>query len=124
LKKQCSVCHVEFTCGVNPAEQKTQSCWCNALPEIMPAEFTQDCRCKSCLTQAIVDRIDVAIKQNSHRQMLDLAGQYRDHGELIEDIDFVIEKGNYVFSKWYHLKRGMCCGNGCRNCPYSEAREV
>jgi hypothetical protein len=33
--------------------------------------------------------------------------------------DFYIEDGKYVFTKHYHLKRGSCCGNGCKNCPYS-----
>jgi len=23
-----------------------------------------------------------------------------------------------VFTAAYHLKRGYCCGNGCRHCPY------
>lgn len=26
--------------------------------------------------------------------------------------------GLMVFSRAYHLKRGYCCGNGCRHCPY------
>ncbi|MEO8516965.1 MAG: DUF5522 domain-containing protein [Flavobacterium sp.] len=37
---------------------------------------------------------------------------------LIEGIDYYIENGNYVFKSWYHLKRGHCCKNGCRHCPY------
>ena len=24
----------------------------------------------------------------------------------------------YVFTKWYHIKRGECCGKDCQNCPY------
>jgi hypothetical protein len=23
-----------------------------------------------------------------------------------------------VFTAAYHLRRGYCCGNGCRHCPY------
>ncbi|MFC2188745.1 DUF5522 domain-containing protein [Peijinzhouia sedimentorum] len=26
--------------------------------------------------------------------------------------------GAMVFTKTYHLKRGYCCKNGCRHCPY------
>ncbi|MEM6698445.1 MAG: DUF5522 domain-containing protein [Bacteroidota bacterium] len=29
-----------------------------------------------------------------------------------------MEKGRWVFTAAYHLKRGYCCGNGCRHCPY------
>ncbi|WP_092900923.1 DUF5522 domain-containing protein [Algoriphagus aquimarinus] len=28
------------------------------------------------------------------------------------------EQGLMVFTKKYHLKRGYCCGSGCKNCPY------
>ncbi|MFC5627020.1 DUF5522 domain-containing protein [Algoriphagus winogradskyi] len=28
------------------------------------------------------------------------------------------EQGLMVFTKSYHLKRGYCCGNGCKHCPY------
>ncbi|MBU2914576.1 DUF5522 domain-containing protein [Reichenbachiella agariperforans] len=26
--------------------------------------------------------------------------------------------GLMVFTKEYHLKRGYCCKNGCKHCPY------
>jgi hypothetical protein len=26
-----------------------------------------------------------------------------------------------VFTAQHHLKRGYCCGNGCRHCPYPKA---
>ncbi|MGV3502280.1 MAG: DUF5522 domain-containing protein [Adhaeribacter sp.] len=28
------------------------------------------------------------------------------------------EQGLLVFTVQYHLKRGYCCKNGCRHCPY------
>ncbi|MEL4455934.1 DUF5522 domain-containing protein [Lutimonas vermicola] len=28
------------------------------------------------------------------------------------------EEGFKVFTKIYHLKRGYCCKNNCRHCPY------
>jgi hypothetical protein len=27
-------------------------------------------------------------------------------------------EGYVVWTEAYHLKRGYCCGNGCRHCPY------
>ena len=33
--------------------------------------------------------------------------------------DFYIENGLYVFTAAHHLRRGWCCGRGCRHCPYS-----
>jgi hypothetical protein len=35
-----------------------------------------------------------------------------------EDKLFYIENGFIVFTAVYHLKRGYCCKNGCRHCPY------
>jgi hypothetical protein len=37
----------------------------------------------------------------------------------VEDIDYYInDKGNFVFTAWHHLRRGCCCENGCKHCPY------
>lgn len=32
--------------------------------------------------------------------------------------DYTIENGLLVYTAAYHLKRGTCCGSGCRHCPY------
>lgn len=37
---------------------------------------------------------------------------------LDEGEDFYWEGGFMVFTRAYHLKRGSCCGTGCRHCPY------
>ena len=36
---------------------------------------------------------------------------------LNED-DFYMEAGKFVLTERYHLRRGVCCGNGCRHCPF------
>ncbi len=38
--------------------------------------------------------------------------------ELVEDEDFYREGDFIVFTRLYHLRRGYCCGSGCRHCPY------
>ncbi len=35
--------------------------------------------------------------------------------------DFYFDGPNLVFTAAYHLKRGSCCGSGCRHCPYGFA---
>ena len=37
--------------------------------------------------------------------------------------DCYFEGGLLVYTAAYHLKRGHCCGSGCRHCPY-EPRHV
>lgn len=32
--------------------------------------------------------------------------------------DFYIENGLQVMTEQYHIKRGYCCGSGCRHCPF------
>lgn len=40
--------------------------------------------------------------------------------ELPEDGDcYCNEQGYVIFTSKYLLKRGECCGNGCKHCPYN-----
>ena len=34
--------------------------------------------------------------------------------------DYYMEGPYMVFTEAYHLKRGYCCGSGCRHCPYRD----
>jgi len=37
-----------------------------------------------------------------------------------EGVDYYInEEGLMVFTAAYHLKRGYCCKNECRHCPWN-----
>lgn len=44
--------------------------------------------------------------------------------EFKEGVDYYIEKGFFVFTKSYLLKRGYCCKNGCRHCPYKNEGKI
>ncbi len=83
----------------------------------MPIVDGQDCRCPRCLTKLIQEKIDDFL-QNNPVQMV-VPSQYQNK-ELVQEIDYYIENGNFVFTQWYHRKRGSCCGNGCRHCPYQQ----
>jgi len=38
---------------------------------------------------------------------------------LIEDKDFYYdESSRIVLTEAFHKKRGFCCGNKCKHCPY------
>ncbi|NTS75562.1 hypothetical protein HR060_01670 [Catenovulum sp. SM1970] len=88
--------------------------------ELLEVEKNQAkrCICKQCLSKRYGDRIKHLIAHLPTEQLVKLAQPYRDDKPLLEHIDYQIEDGNYVFNTWYLLKRGRCCGNGCRNCPY------
>lgn len=39
--------------------------------------------------------------------------------KLVLGEDYYLSPEGYkVFTEKYHLKRGYCCKNGCRHCPY------
>jgi hypothetical protein len=41
---------------------------------------------------------------------------------LLEEEDYYMDGPYLVFTEAYHLKRGYCCGSGCRHCPWREDR--
>lgn len=113
--KFCSECDAVLVCG---PLQAGESCWCVAYPAIMPSDFQQDCLCADCLSKAMQEKITEFINTSSRQELLTVARQYRSNDKLIQGIDYLIENDKYVFTRWYHLKRGSCCGNSCKNCPY------
>ena len=39
--------------------------------------------------------------------------------KINQDQDYYInDEGYIVFTESFHLKRGYCCKNGCKHCPY------
>ncbi|HXG85897.1 MAG TPA: DUF5522 domain-containing protein [Pyrinomonadaceae bacterium] len=42
---------------------------------------------------------------------------------FIEGVDYYFENGLMILTRHFLLKRGYCCRNGCRNCPYTLAEE-
>jgi hypothetical protein len=36
----------------------------------------------------------------------------------IEERDYYLEGDRVVFTRYFHLQRGVCCGSGCRHCPF------
>ena len=110
----CSRCHANFKIA---NVQKLAIYW-EAVFEGISAEFPQ--HCPICITQAIDTHITATIKATGLQPMLELAQAQPQSAKLVEYIDYTIENRNYVFSQWYHLKRGECCHNGCRHCPYTK----
>ena len=48
--------------------------------------------------------------------------QESNRGLLKEDF-YLNEQGFMVFTETYHLKRGYCCKNGCKHCPYGFSKQ-
>jgi hypothetical protein len=41
---------------------------------------------------------------------------------LIDGLDYYLENGLMVFTAYFLRRRGYCCDNGCRHCPYEKDR--
>ncbi|CAN5224601.1 hypothetical protein BH20ACI1_BH20ACI1_02180 [soil metagenome] len=45
-----------------------------------------------------------------------------DKPKFVEDVDYYFENGFMVLTEIFLKKRGYCCGNGCRHCPYPKEK--
>lgn len=43
---------------------------------------------------------------------------------LVPGDDYYLENGLMVMTASYHIKRGSCCGTGCRWCPFDPKHEL
>lgn len=95
-QKNCSECGVGFHCGAASGGTK---CWCDDLPKLFPV-VERDCLCPACFGDAIAQQ------------------RAQPKQPLVEGEDYYAEGKVIVFTALYHLRRGYCCGRGCRHCPY------
>jgi hypothetical protein len=59
------------------------------------------------------------MKQDSEEERYSPPGK-DDAGNNPENEDYYFnENGLLTFTEKFLLKRGYCCGNGCRHCPYN-----
>jgi len=122
-KKTCQQCDSIFSCGTSDvlnakSTQDSVGCWCNAYPSVMQIKATGDCYCPECLRINIAKEINRYLEETDFAQAKEMAKRFQNNKKLIEGIDYTIEQNNTVFTQWYLMKRGYCCGNGCRHCPY------
>ena len=43
--------------------------------------------------------------------------------ELNKEDYYYSDEGYIVFTEKYHLKRGYCCDNNCKHCPYKNIKK-
>lgn len=92
------------------------------LPQLQP--LPTDRYCSDCLKPLVKAQIDAFCAAVTPETALSCGAQrYARKGPLIEDLDYYLDPdGKFVLTSWYLLKRGHCCQNGCRHCPYGFRR--
>lgn len=108
--RTCWRCDTAFVCGPRGG---AEHCWCSALPPILPMTAGLSCLCPRCLAIEVSHQQQAAIEPAAPDQPA-AAGP-----TLTEGVDYYLEGTAFVFTAAYHLRRGTCCGNGCRHCPYN-----
>jgi hypothetical protein len=109
----CCQCGAAFSC--TPED----TCWCFAYPNILELSDSS-CLCTDCLHEQIREKVQAISEAFTPEDAL-YNNPYKDlpkSTQLIEGIDYYEENGFFVFTKWYHIKRGYCCKSGCRHCAY------
>ncbi len=48
----------------------------------------------------------------------------RSDRSFVEGVDFYFEDGLMVLTEKFLRRRGRCCDNGCRHCPYDGKRDT
>ncbi len=113
MNSRCKSCSKTFQCNA----QCRSECWCIEYPAISHFDDAETCYCPHCLPLHIATQLETFIESNSTDHVIKFAKQYEDK-EPIEHIDYTVNNGDIIFTKWFHLKRGDCCENGCVNCPF------
>ena len=120
--EQCPLCGGDNGCRVAKGHLYKGPCWFHEiivpnhiLTRLAAERMEPACLCRPCLetvaqisrehddTDAILAQVRQAIAQRV---------------SPADEPDFYMDDGNVVFTAAYHLKRGNCCANGCRHCPY------
>lgn len=54
----------------------------------------------------------------SDKKILETNPKQKNADKFVESVDYYFDNGLMVLTGTFLLKRGYCCGNGCRHCPY------
>lgn len=112
----CS-CKTQFACTPESA------CWCKDVPRINIDSQNNCCLCPTCLRRAQAATTNAQPSSLTPKQKAAII-KLGIPNTLEEGVDFTYEQlgqqATMVFTSWYLLRRGYCCDNGCRNCPYKD----
>lgn len=108
-EETCPLCGAGNRCGAREM-RSGGTCWCaryDVPPEILSRlPVRGGCLCPGCL-----ERVS-GVRPAKSPVLSPRPDEY-----------YLDPDGRMVFKAEYHLRRGFCCGSGCRHCPYTAPRE-
>jgi hypothetical protein len=115
----CPVCAAPNRCRIETGEPYKGPCWCerpvllsSSLQRLLVDLPEPRCLCPDCL-EAIATNPEVTWDELAARGQTPASPPVETSG------DFYMEGECVVFTAQYHLRRGWCCGSGCRHCPFT-----
>jgi hypothetical protein len=104
---RCPLCGGANDCQLCTMDSYKGPCWCAAvqIPDELLARVPPELRNRACICRVCVTNFRRTTTPASDLKILP--------GDFYFEPD-----GRMVFTAAYHLRRGYCCGNGCRHCPY------
>lgn len=105
--ERCPLCGGANDCQLCTAAVYKGPCWCVAarIPDELLALVPAESRNRACICRACV--------QKFHREKAQAEAT-----PVLPDDFYFTPAGLMVFTAAYHSRRGYCCGNDCRHCPY------
>ncbi len=119
-EQRCPVCSKPNDCRIAAGHSYKGVCWCNesSVPshilKFVAEKLETACFCRRCFdslayyAQYSLDPVEI------------LDCLYQEIRNDPKSPDFYYDDlGRMVFTAAFHLRRGHCCENSCRHCPYS-----
>lgn len=101
----CPLCGGPNACRMCDIGTHKGPCWCERVevPAELVAKVPEPALAKVCICHKCVSE------------------HLRARGRILAPVrgdTYLTPDGRLVFTAEYHLRRGYCCGSGCRHCPY------
>lgn len=133
--EHCPLCGGPNDCRLCTSAAYKGPCWCESakIPDELlvriPAEARDlACICRGCVASFHCEQSDTE-NRSRRREEADLSGRTNPpphvggyEGVVPGDFYFGAD-GLMVFTAAYHQRRGYCCDNDCRHCPYHPASQ-
>ena len=123
--QRCPLCGSKNDCRIANGCAYQGPCWCEAA--IIPTTFQRhpaSIHPHACLCR---ERLNLVVAEATRDAYVDLV-LARIGARVASSVgvsDFYLdENGRTVFTAAFHLKRGYCCRNGCRHCPYDVGQQT
>ena len=106
----CPLCGGPNDCQLCTSAAYKGPCWCESvnIPPDLLSRIPSESRNRACLCRSCVMAF--------HRQ------QSTTGPLAVVPGDYYFMDGLMVFTAGYHLRRGYCCDNDCRHCPFKEGK--